>query len=113
LSSGLTCPDCHGALWEIKDGATLKYRCRVGHAYSTETIVRAQHDATERALWAARRALEERAALLERLAGDSRSRRPDRVAARFDERAAAAREDAHRVQETILHGRSLDPVTER
>ena len=31
--SKLTCPDCHGALWEIRDKDLLRFRCHVGHAY--------------------------------------------------------------------------------
>src|SRR5262249_9666528 len=31
--SGFTCPDCHGALWEVEDGTMLRFRCHVGHAF--------------------------------------------------------------------------------
>jgi two-component system chemotaxis response regulator CheB len=34
--SGLTCPDCGGALWEIQEGRAVRYRCPVGHQYADE-----------------------------------------------------------------------------
>ena len=57
--SRLTCPDCHGALWEINDEDMLRYRCHVGHAYSAEALSDGQSQMLEVALWSAVRALEE------------------------------------------------------
>lgn len=51
------------------DGELLRYRCHVGHAYDANLLLGAQTEAIERALWSALRALDERAALLRRLAG--------------------------------------------
>jgi two-component system chemotaxis response regulator CheB len=67
-ASGFTCPECNGALWELREGELLRYRCRVGHAYSEEAMVDAQGAAVEAALWAALEVLEERGELLHRLA---------------------------------------------
>lgn len=56
------CPECHGTLWESDDGV-LRFRCRVGHSFSSESLL-AQHDETlDSSLWAALRALEENASL--------------------------------------------------
>jgi two-component system, chemotaxis family, protein-glutamate methylesterase/glutaminase len=65
-ATGLTCPDCGGALWEIEDGGIRRYRCHVGHLFSDESLSEVQADQLEHALWAAVRALEERAALMRR-----------------------------------------------
>src|SRR5690606_30680509 len=50
--SRFTCPDCHGALWEIEDGDLLRYRCHVGHAFSGDVVLEAQDEESEHLLWA-------------------------------------------------------------
>lgn len=67
-ASSFTCPDCHGALWEHRDGELLRYRCRVGHAFSSDSLLAAQLDSVEEAMWMAYRALEESASIAKRLA---------------------------------------------
>jgi two-component system chemotaxis response regulator CheB len=63
-----SCPDCNGTLWEMQDGNLLRYRCRVGHAYTAASMVEAQAQAVERALWEAVRVLEESASMSRRIA---------------------------------------------
>ena len=65
--SVFACPECHGVLWELKDGRLFRYRCRVGHAYSAHSLKSELGEGSERALWAAMRALEEKAAVGRRL----------------------------------------------
>lgn len=66
--SALTCPDCGGALWEVEEGGPLTFRCHVGHAFTADAMDAEQANALDTALWAAVRALHERAALARRLA---------------------------------------------
>lgn len=106
--STLTCPECHGPLWELDVGRLKRYQCRVGHAYSEEALVVEQGSAVETALWSALEALEERAEFLGRLSARygeqtprlrERHRRAARDAldrAELIRRALGARgEDAH------------------
>ena len=69
--AGLVCPECQGPLWEIRDGKILRYQCLVGHRYSLESMVVAQREELETALWIALRVLEERINLQRRLAAQS------------------------------------------
>jgi two-component system chemotaxis response regulator CheB len=66
--TAFSCPDCNGTLWELQEGRLLRYRCRVGHAYSSGSMIEAQSEAVERALWEAVRVLEESASMSRRIA---------------------------------------------
>jgi two-component system chemotaxis response regulator CheB len=67
-ASGFTCPDCSGALWELRQGELIRYRCRTGHAHAQESLLAAQLDTVEEAMWTAYRTLEETAGLSRSLA---------------------------------------------
>lgn len=75
-ASHYVCPDCGGALWQIEAAGPLRFRCHTGHAFSMQTLLAAQAEGTEIALWTAIRALQERAmmtrqaAVQQRRAGD-------------------------------------------
>ncbi|MGE5646305.1 MAG: chemotaxis protein CheB [Acidobacteriota bacterium] len=85
--TGFTCPECHGSLWELRDGEVVHFRCRVGHGFSASSLVEAQDEDVENAIWAALRALEESAVLSRKLEQDARGRNSARVAERFARKA--------------------------
>ena len=66
--SGFICPECGGALWERTEDGAKKFRCRIGHAYSPESLLDAEDESVEAALWNAVRSLEESAAIARRVA---------------------------------------------
>ena len=70
--SAFSCPECNGVLWELENSKPVRYRCHTGHAFSITTLEATQLKATEEALWCAIRALQQREALLRRLATESR-----------------------------------------
>jgi len=79
-ASGYMCPDCHGALMEL---GPHRYRCRLGHAWSGESLLRVQGAAFERALWSALRALDEKITLAERMRDRAAERGNFRIAERY------------------------------
>lgn len=66
--STFTCPSCHGALIEMKNGRLVRFRCHTGHAFSIESLLAALSESTEDTLWSAVRALDEKIMLLDHLA---------------------------------------------
>ena len=106
--SAFGCPDCGGVLWELHDGELLRFRCRVGHAWSSESLLAKQSDGLEAALWVALRALEEQAALSDRMAQRASGRGQAAAATHFRNQAADATQHAEAVRQVLLT-RRLDP----
>jgi len=102
-ASLLTCPDCGGVLIERDEGQVIRFACRVGHAYSPESLVEEQGAALESALWHAMRTLEERADLLRRIARRAERRGAGETEERLRRRAEHATDQAENIRSTILH----------
>ena len=104
VPSGFACPDCGGALWELHEGELIRFRCRVGHAWSSTSLLAEQSEALETALGTALRALEERAALSERVAERLALRGHAHPAVRFREQAVESRHRAALIRQVLLNG---------
>ena len=102
--SNLTCPDCHGALWEMNDDQMLRYRCHVGHALSAESLSEGQSQMLEIALWSAVRALEEKIMLARRIVERARKANHMRAAHLFEKRAEEAEEQSSLLRKLLLSG---------
>ena len=96
--SEFACPECHGVLWEERDGELVLYRCRVGHSYTESALDGEMSQAAEAALWASLRALSEQSALLKRLA----SRTSESQAARYRDQAAGYDEHCETIKKILL-----------
>jgi two-component system chemotaxis response regulator CheB len=108
--SAQTCPECHGTLWEVHDGDLAYYRCRVGHAYSSDTLLAHQAEELDAALWTALRALEEHAALARRLAARADKQQLSRVSSSYAEQALDSEHHAAVIRRVI--NRLQLPATE-
>jgi two-component system chemotaxis response regulator CheB len=108
--SAYVCPECNGTLWEVREGELLRFRCRVGHAYGTESLLAAKNDELESALWTALRTLEERAALHQRLAKHAAERDNPRVAKHFRGSAEDMQRQAQSIRSLLLE-REEPPLT--
>jgi two-component system chemotaxis response regulator CheB len=96
-----SCPECGGTLWETVTGGTTSYRCRVGHAYTLNSLIARHSETVERALWTAYRALEEQAAMSNRVSRRLAERGRDESSRRFERRAEIAAEQAEGLKEVL------------
>jgi two-component system chemotaxis response regulator CheB len=107
-ATGLTCPECHGAIWEVREGDITRFRCRVGHSYSEDAFVVEQGSAVEAALWSALEVLEERAELLRRVAERRVSAAGLRT--RFTDAAADADRRAQLIRRALDEGGATETL---
>lgn len=96
-----TCPDCHGVLAEVYEGGGMFFRCRVGHAFSTQTLHENKGSEIENALWAAAQILDEQVDLTERLARRAQHNGNDALAAKMEARAKRYRERGEIVRHAL------------
>lgn len=103
-AADLGCPECGGPLREIHDDAVRRYRCHIGHAYTTSALLADQGEQVERALGAALRTLEEKARLLTELADQV----GDDPVNGWQARAEEARTHAETLRQLVLNGGSIE-----
>jgi two-component system chemotaxis response regulator CheB len=96
-----TCLECQGAIQEIHEQGAVRFRCRVGHAYSADDLVAAKAKELEDVLWLALQTLKERAQMLDSMADEDDRRGLSRVATGCAERARETRVQADRVRAVL------------
>lgn len=101
------CPDCGGTLWELREGDLVRFRCRVGHAWTSDGLLASQSETLDAALWTALRALEESTALSRQLADRARRRGHARLAARLADNAEVANRRAQIIRSVLLDSTRL------
>jgi two-component system, chemotaxis family, protein-glutamate methylesterase/glutaminase len=108
--SSFACPDCGGVLWEIDQDGFLRFRCRVGHAFTAKHLGSEQRQAVESALWAALRALEESGSLYRRMAERASVFEHSESARAYEERAANTETNSRTLKDFLLTVSVQDPM---
>jgi len=107
-AAGFACPDCHGTLFTVGEEDFARFRCRVGHAWSLQSLLAEHRTAVEGALWMALRALEEKAALCVEMSERAGASGASISARRFIDQAADARDAAELVRELLATSDEAD-----
>src|SRR5436190_8056116 len=105
-----SCPECDGVLEEVEEGGMVRFRCRVGHVYSPESLHADMNVSVERALWTAIRVLEEHADFSARLAARFVRKERQSLADRFSDKSKVSMEDASVLRNLLV--RSAQEVLE-
>jgi two-component system chemotaxis response regulator CheB len=100
--ASLSCPDCGGPLWELHDAKLRRYRCRIGHAFTAESLLAGQSEAIEYALWAAVRTMEDRVRILMTLAHGRREHGQGKIANIYEAQAKELKAQAQQIRRMLL-----------
>lgn len=103
-----SCPDCGGVLEPMGGAGLVRYECRVGHAYSPESLYAAQNEEVEQALWMALRAIEEKVELALRLERRFRELGQTVTADRYADRVRVTAERAASLRDLLGRQSLLD-----
>ena len=106
--SPLTCPDCHGALTEYKEGNLRRFRCHTGHAHTSETLLTGIDENVEKSMWEVMRGLEESQLLLNHMAEVHTQSGNLGVAREYQNRAGNLAKSAQIVKAAILNQRPAE-----
>ena len=98
-----SCPECGGPLWQLS-GGVHRFRCHTGHAFTAQHLAAGLGEAAEEALWAALRALEERARMLRRIADHDAANGIGFSMQTYHERAAEAERHVASLRLLLLSG---------
>lgn len=106
-----TCPECQGALVQLREGKLQRFRCHTGHAYSSSALLSGVTTAVGELLWQVTRGLEECVLLLESSGQRYKdSHQPD-VAEQFFQKARETEQRAKSVQIAALAHEHLSEET--
>jgi two-component system chemotaxis response regulator CheB len=107
--TGVTCPECAGSLEVTREGrGRLRFRCRVKHAFSIESLLTGKEEKIEADLWAAVRSLEELVVLLEDLDRYAQRHGRDEIGGPHDARVARARGHVEHLRRILEENRPVD-----
>jgi two-component system chemotaxis response regulator CheB len=98
----LICPDCGGPLWELRHDKLVRYRCRVGHAFTAESLLEGQSEVLEQALWAAVHTMEERARILTSLISGRRERGQTQLAELYEARVTELEAHIQQLRQMLM-----------
>jgi two-component system chemotaxis response regulator CheB len=100
--SAFTCPECHGALLQLKQGGMMRFRCHTGHAYSAGSLLAELTESVEDTLWTAVRSIQESAMLMRHLA-EHLSNGDAALAEQFLQKADEAQKRSEVVRQAVMN----------
>lgn len=107
----ITCPECFGALVQLKEGNLVRFRCHTGHAFTISSLMAGISQGIKDQLWQSMKSMEENAILLEKLSDTFQEDGYHEYSLSYSQKAQEYRTKARQVHEIILsHGEfSADP----
>ncbi len=105
--SKYACPECHGVLFQLKEGDRVRFRCHTGHAYSAEALMADMDHAIEENLWSSIRALQEKVFLARHLEAHARAQHDPRGAETLRQLAEHAQRRADALRRAVAEAEAV------
>jgi two-component system chemotaxis response regulator CheB len=106
--TSFSCPECQGPVWETRSGNLVRFGCRFGHAFTTETVLGERAKITQNTLWSAIISLEECAKLYDCLAATAGTHQRNEKTAAFSRRACVLRERITTIRQMLIPDNLLE-----
>jgi len=106
-----TCPECHGALTQIREGHLTRFRCHTGHAFTLSHLLSEVTQANEDAIINALRSLEETELLLVHLQKHLLTGEKTAMAALVGDKITNVRQQAALVKEAAMNNEVMSADT--
>lgn len=110
--SNFSCPECGGVLQEVQDGDIRRFRCQVGHAFSTESMQSAKQEQLEEMLWAALKTAQEQMHLSRRMAQQARQHGQHWLVERFEKHMAHEEQRANKIRDMLIEQDEPEEIDE-
>jgi two-component system chemotaxis response regulator CheB len=106
-----TCPECHGALTQLREGKIIRFRCHTGHAYTISALLSEVTTNVESSLWQAMKSLEETTMLLNNLGQHFDQEKQKDIAGVFYEKAKRIKKQSQVIHDSVLRQELLSGDT--
>lgn len=104
--SSFTCPECGGAIWEIRQENFSKFQCHINHTFSAESFIEGQAEEIEHLLWTLLRTTIDRVKLTQHLAKEADDNSQPAIKQQFEDQAQQALQRAELIRQALLVGGS-------
>lgn len=104
----INCPDCGGGLYVTQKDHPTHYRCHVGHSFTDRELLIRVSEVLENTFWTSLRMMEERRALLLKLAKKDEARGYSSTASRHKEKAKEMEGHIENLKQILFRASSLD-----
>lgn len=104
LPSSLICPECGGAIWDMRKGSLRRFQCHIGHSFSIESFLEGQNEEIEHMMWALLRTLKDRGKITRQLADEASDNNQPLTAQQLDKQALQALQRLELIRQAVLLG---------
>jgi two-component system chemotaxis response regulator CheB len=102
-----TCPECHGALLQLKEDKPLRYRCHTGHGFTFNSLLAELTENIEDSLWNTVRSIQESILLMRHMADHLSGSEQEEAVYLLRAKAQEAEQRAEMVRQVALNHEKL------